>query len=237
MESENFERALWIVFIGIILFCIFMIAVYIVESLIINKLHKKLYGKGTVLAFIPVTRTYLLGKVAINETVGYILVAVQIIISILPDELSDFVSNIFNLVSIALLIYAAIKYSKLKNDTSQPVQNVNGNIQNEIYNDQQVSNNYQTYKENVQVAVPQVQVEQNMTSNYQSINQPVQNQIPSLSQEFQNSVPNYKQQLQNAIPVYNQNTSQSISNPTMPIANNQVGQNYSNSNNSDTKKN
>ena len=54
------------------------IVLYIVEAIFLNKYNKLVTGKGTILAWIPFYfQAYLLGKLAFNKVVGWVLVAVE----------------------------------------------------------------------------------------------------------------------------------------------------------------
>ena len=58
----------------IVIFFIVFIVVYILQALLLSGLNKKMYGKGTILAWIPVCNTYLLGKLVVNKGCGFILI-------------------------------------------------------------------------------------------------------------------------------------------------------------------
>ena len=58
----------------IVIFFIVFIVVYILQALLLSGLNKKMYGKGTILAWIPVCNTYLLGKLVVNKGFGFILI-------------------------------------------------------------------------------------------------------------------------------------------------------------------
>ena len=117
--------------IGMVLFLlIFVIVMYIVEGIFLTKLNKLMYGKGTALAWIPIANSYLLGKFTINNVVGWLLVAATFLTmnfsttingiekttSILPDSIRSTVSNILSIFQLGLLVYAIIKYFKLKKE-------------------------------------------------------------------------------------------------------------------------
>lgn len=50
-----------------------VIIVYLFFAIFLNKFHKLVNGKGTVMAFIPIANIYLLGKLALNKLFGYLL--------------------------------------------------------------------------------------------------------------------------------------------------------------------
>lgn len=116
--------------IFLIIGLIIVLVIYILESLLINGLHKLMYGKGTILAWLPFTNVYLLGKLTVNTTVGWLLVVgtiltsnfsykvgeVSKIYSLLPADLIGPVSTIQSIATVGLLIYALIKYFKLKDE-------------------------------------------------------------------------------------------------------------------------
>lgn len=121
-----FGSVLIFLFIGLII----ALVIYILESLLISGLHKLMYGKGTILAWLPFTNVYLLGKLTVNTTVGWILVICTILTanfsfkigevsktySLLPVDLIGPVSTIQSIAIFGLLIYALIKYFKLKDE-------------------------------------------------------------------------------------------------------------------------
>ena len=47
-----------------------LIAIYIACSKFLSNLNKLIYGKGTILAWLPFTSIYLMGKLAFNNLVG-----------------------------------------------------------------------------------------------------------------------------------------------------------------------
>ena len=118
----------------ILIFLVLVIAAYIGISFFINKFHKLVENKGTALAWIPVANLYILGKLLINKGFGWALVIVQVIISILTStttvtvngestttsilssSASSTVSLIWGFVSLGLLVWAVVKYVKVKRD-------------------------------------------------------------------------------------------------------------------------
>ena len=120
---------------------IIVLGIYIAISIFLNKFNKLVYGKGTAMAWIPIFNTYLLGKLAINKIVGWILVicifltgtrtttinGVETTHTILPESINSVVTILYNLATLSLLIYAIIKYNRLKkngvkNNIQQPQQ-------------------------------------------------------------------------------------------------------------------
>ena len=102
------------------------IVLYIVEAIFLNKYNKLVTGKGTILAWIPFYfQSYLLGKLAFNKVVGWVLVAVEfatakvkignIDVTLIKNEsLRGTIGTGYTLVTICILIYAFVKYKKLK---------------------------------------------------------------------------------------------------------------------------
>ena len=105
-----------------------VILIYMLVGILLNKLNKVMYGKGTALAFIPFCNVYLLGKLTINKIVGWVLLGclfltgqvtttvngVSKTYSLLPENISKTVSTIYGAIEIGLLIYAIVKYNNLK---------------------------------------------------------------------------------------------------------------------------
>jgi len=119
---------------GIIIFMfIFLIAIYVVLGIVLNKLNKKIYGKGTALAWIPFCNIYLLGKLTVNKFIGFFLIFVLFITGeynfsngnnyvsfvIVPDNMRSIIMMIYSVFVIILFIYAIVKLNKLgKNEES-----------------------------------------------------------------------------------------------------------------------
>lgn len=120
---------------------IIVLGIYIAISIFLNKFNKLVYGKGTAMAWIPVFNVYLLGKLTINKIVGWSLVicifltgtytitfnGVEKVYTILPGSIKSIVSTLYNLAVLGLLIYAIVKYNRLKkngvhNNLQQPQQ-------------------------------------------------------------------------------------------------------------------
>lgn len=151
-----------------LLYIIILIILWIIEGIIINKLHKEMYGKATVLAWVPFCNIYLLGKLTVNKTVGWALAiskiltytitttvnGVQKTYSILPSSISTLLSGIVGIITFCLLIYAIVKYKRLEKSN---------NIQNQTNIAQQP-----TYQQ----PVPQQQVPQ-QTIMFQQPQQPI----------------------------------------------------------------
>lgn len=129
---------------GVLLFVILIvIAIYVVEGIFLFKLNKVMYGKGTPMAFIPFANTYLLGKLTVNKTIGWILVIGSIVtsnasitlngekqsLSLLPAPLSSIVGGIISIANLGLFIYAIVKYFNIKNGKISPnEENINQNV-------------------------------------------------------------------------------------------------------------
>ena len=107
---------------------ILVIGFYVAQGIILTKLNKLMYGKGTPMAWIPLANVYLLGKLTVNKIVGWVLIAFFILscsvsisingnettYGILPENIRSIVSTIYSLVAFVLFIYAIVKYVKLK---------------------------------------------------------------------------------------------------------------------------
>ena len=112
----------------IIVAFLIIIGIYVAIAIFLNKFNKLVYGKGTALAWIPICNVYLLGKLAVNKIVGWVLVVcvflsasytttvndVTTVHTLLPEGISNVVSTIYSLATFVLLIYAIVKYNKLK---------------------------------------------------------------------------------------------------------------------------
>lgn len=109
-----------------LVFFVIGLAIYIAVGIFLNKFNKLLYGHGTALAFVPVGNLYLMGKLAFNKAVGYILIGLEIGIPVSNSILSysgrgeaitallsllSSAAGVFNLIC---LIVAIIKYNNIK---------------------------------------------------------------------------------------------------------------------------
>ena len=130
MESQDYQAlAGFIIVIGLIIIVV-AIAVYVLTSLLMNSVHKKIYGKGTWMAWVPYVRTFLLGKLAVNKLVGIILVSANVASNIFAGSsssetsgistLASGISSIVGIASIVFYIMILVKNGKLKNGELSP---------------------------------------------------------------------------------------------------------------------
>ena len=118
-------------FLGIaVVLLLVIIAIYVLYAMFLNNFNKLVYGKGTALAWIPGCNIYLLGKLTVNKIVGWVLVVLMLLsgsytttvngventTTILPQPIGTIVSSVYSLAFFGLLIYAIIKYNKLKKE-------------------------------------------------------------------------------------------------------------------------
>lgn len=140
----------------IVIVLIVALILYVLQSLLLSGLNKKMYGKGTILAWIPICNTYLLGKLVVNKGFGFILILWSFASTVLtfmsatafftnvvgqtttPGMISPTiatgVSSLYNLTTLILFIVAIVKFFTLKKQTvdnqldAQPLaQTVNNN--------------------------------------------------------------------------------------------------------------
>lgn len=127
-SEEAFGAVLGFIIIILLVVLVTGLAIYIVTSIFMNRLHKRIYGNGTALAWIPFARTYLLGKLAFNKLVGIIYLAVSIISGLTAStgadgETTALVPGLSGLVSVAtivLYVFALLKNGKLKRGELTP---------------------------------------------------------------------------------------------------------------------
>ncbi len=189
---------------------ILAIGFYIAEAIILNSLNKKMYGKGTALAWIPICNIYLLGKLTINKIVGWVLVALSFLTaeftmtinglertySILPDGISSFVKSIYNIGVFGLFIYAIVKNVQLKKSLN------NGQTNQNSSNDANISAStpMDAPVQNESVA-PQMEASVQNESVAPQMEEPVQNEsvtpqmdAPVQSESVAPQMPNQNQQ-------------------------------------------
>ena len=185
----------WLI-VSLAMFSLFYIIIsiifWIIEGIIINKLHKEMNGKATALAWVPFCNIYLLGKLTVNKPVGWALAiskiltytitttvnGVQKTYSILPSSISTLLSGIVGIITFCLLIYAIVKYKRLKN--SNAMQNPASIIQ-QPYQQQQPMNGQPTYQQPQPMTngQPTYQQPQPMTNGQPTYQQTVpQQQVP-----------------------------------------------------------
>ena len=197
-----------------LVFFVIGLAIYIAVGIFLNKFNKLLYGHGTALAFVPVGNLYLMGKLAFNKAVGYILIGLEIGIPVSNSILSysgrgeaitallsllSSAAGIFNLIC---LIVAIIKYN---------------NIKKGILSASDVA--YQSDQTNIQEAFNNISPNRNnMYNNQANYNQQynnMQNNMPNGNMPYQN-MNNYNNQ---SMPD-NQATNNNQSMPDNQVTNN-----------------
>ena len=114
--------------IDLIAFIILRIFVYLVSSIFLYKLNKKIYGKKTILAFMPFAKEYLLGKLTFGKCFGIIMFILSILeldivkyssnsltyIEFLPKKLSTIIDVIFFILLFISYIEAINKFKSNK---------------------------------------------------------------------------------------------------------------------------
>lgn len=128
IELKDFILAVIIFIIYVSCILIGGAIIYLLKVNFLNKFNKLIYGKFTVMSLIPIFDIYLLGKLTINKVFGLILVICLFLIArytvvingnvktyaIFPENINKFVLLIYCFIIFGLLIYAIIKYNKLK---------------------------------------------------------------------------------------------------------------------------
>lgn len=124
----------------IVIVLIVALILYVLQSLLLSGLNKKMYGKGTILAWIPICNTYLLGKLVVNKGFGFILILWSFASTVLTfmsatttftnaagqtttttgfisPTISAGVSSLYNLTTLILFIVAIVKFFTFKKQT------------------------------------------------------------------------------------------------------------------------
>lgn len=191
-----------------------LITIYIVCSKFLSNFNKLKYGKGTILAWLPFTSIYLMGKLAFNELAGWGLLVICILSSsytvtvngvetvqtIAPASIQGPLSKIYPLLNLGILVYCIFKYNKLKKYGVSPMKNtfVEKNLQPVQQNiqsvqpqpaEQQIQS--QSMKQVVQPQPVEQQVQQNVQS--QPVEQQVQTEAPVQHTEVQPDITNQQQ--------------------------------------------
>ena len=166
-----------------------LITIYIVCSKFLSNFNKLKYGKGTILAWLPFTSIYLMGKLAFNELAGWSLLVICILSSsytvtvngvetvqtIAPASIQGPLSKIYPLLNLGILVYCIFKYNKLKKYGVPPMKNTF------------VEKNLQPVQQNIQSVQPQP-AEQQIQS--QPVEQQVQTEAPVQHTEVQPDITN-----------------------------------------------
>ena len=161
-ESEVLGSLIIVFLVIAIVVIVVALVIYIITSIFMNNLHKKIYGKGTALAWIPYARTYLLGKLAVNKLIGWIYLGVSLVSTMTVStgkegETSALIPGLSGLVSVATLtfyIMALIKNGKLKRGEITPEA---AKAECESTNFKKTENSTSPTPENVVNAMPQVE--------------------------------------------------------------------------------
>ena len=103
-----FDLWKWHIILGI------SIVAFIIQALVTNKLNKTLYGRYSILAFIPFLNMFTLGKVCADEIVGIILMlsmaGVDKTLAIIPESTSTILFPYCMFLIICLFIYSIFKF-------------------------------------------------------------------------------------------------------------------------------
>ena len=164
-----------------------LITIYIVCSKFLSNFNKLKYGKGTILAWLPFTSIYLMGKLAFNELAGWGLLVICILSSsytvtvngvetvqtIAPASIQGPLSKIYPLLNFGVFVYCIVKYNKLKKSGVPPMSKTF------------VEKNLQPVQQNIQSVQPQP-AEQQIQS--QPMGQVVQPEDDSQSQSMKQVV-------------------------------------------------
>ncbi len=124
--NEDLKILNLIVFV-IITFLAFFIIIYVLLAIVLNKINQKMYGKKTPLAWIPICNIYLLGKLTISKTVGWILIiylflilndkanslGIELIYNFVPEKFSDTFSSFYVIIVLGLIMYSFSKFVRL----------------------------------------------------------------------------------------------------------------------------
>lgn len=111
-------------------FIIIKIFIYLISSVFLYKLNKRMYGKKTILAFIPLCKEYLLGKLSFGKCYGIIMIILEILqidivnytnnnlthIEFLPKNLSIIIDIIYLFLILISYIEAINKFKSNKTE-------------------------------------------------------------------------------------------------------------------------
>lgn len=122
-ETSGFLYFFLIMIIIIVMIC------YLALAIFLTNFSKKIEGKPNIMAWIPFSNIYLLGKLTFSKDVGYGLIALLIlsctltlkidrmtIILSLPSLLQMILGAVFAGAFVAVLIFGIRKYDRLKKE-------------------------------------------------------------------------------------------------------------------------
>ena len=122
-ETSSFLYFFLIMLIIVVMIC------YVALAILLTNFSKKIEGKPNIMAWIPFSNIYLLGKLTFSKDVGYGLLALLIlsctltlkidrmtIILSLPSILQMILGAAFAGAFVAVLIFGIRKYEKLKKE-------------------------------------------------------------------------------------------------------------------------
>ena len=126
-ETSSFLYFFLIMLIIVVMIC------YVALAIFLTNFSKKIEGKPNIMAWIPFSNIYLLGKLTFSKDVGYGLLALLIlsctltlkidrmtIILSLPSVLQMILGAAFAGAFVAVLIFGIRKYEKLKTGETCP---------------------------------------------------------------------------------------------------------------------
>lgn len=119
-----------LIIIALLSLLLIIIVLYAIQGIILTRLNKLMYGEGTPMAWIPFANIYLLGKLTVNKSMGWILIGyllstmsltitypnTQKVYSLIPPQVKQLTDPIYDITIFILFIYAIYKYFKLKKD-------------------------------------------------------------------------------------------------------------------------
>lgn len=110
----------------IVMLLVIFVVCYAALAIFLNSFNKKLYGKSSIMAWIPFANVFLLGKLTFNKDAGYGLVALFVlsctltmridrmtIIISLPGVIQMVLGGVFAGAFVVTLIFGVRKYAKL----------------------------------------------------------------------------------------------------------------------------
>ena len=105
----------------ILIIFILLIGLYIGLGFLLTNFHQLLYGRKSILAWVPITNLYLLGELIVSVPVGYALSGSFVLISLLNTFVADnLLINILTLLYVIILlgsvIYLIYKYFNIKKE-------------------------------------------------------------------------------------------------------------------------
>ena len=189
---------------SIIIFGIVILIFYIIIAIFLSKLNRVMYGKKTIISWIPILNIYLLGKLSVNKLIGWLLVIISFLISsydltilnkhfefsFIPDSLKMIFGIVYIVILIFLIVVSIFKYKRLKLNEKDRIE-INNN-QQKIDNDSNDSDEsfYANCKKKKKIDTKKDNSDNNFYNDFFHDDKSSQNLVPLTTEDIDSRVSN-----------------------------------------------